>query len=133
MRTLNAACDVIMSSYLSKCQNLYSKSEGTIAVRRRPRRASRARRRAAPAASRARGAAPAAGARGPAGGRRVSRIHDCVPPHRVSLARERRGDRAWRRGARRGGPRAAPACQVKKKGCRAIFNHLKYVRESVWW
>ena len=105
MRTLNAACDVIMSSYLSKCQNLYSKSEGTI-----------------PSGAEAAARAPAAGARGPAGGRRVSRVHDCVPPHRVSLARERRGDRAWRRGARRGGPRAAPACQVKKKGCRAIFN-----------
>jgi hypothetical protein len=72
MRTLNAACDVIMSSYLSKCQNLYSKSEGTIAVRRRPRRARRAAARAArrrPRRARAarrrrpgRGARPEAGA-----------------------------------------------------------------------
>lgn len=118
MRTLNAACDVIMSSYLSKCQNLYSKSEGTIAVRRRPRRARGAG---------GRGAGPG---RGPA---RFAYPRLCPSAHRVSLARERRGDRAWRRGARRGGPRAAPACQVKKKGCRAIFNNLKYVRESVWW
>jgi len=59
MRTLNAACDVIMSSYLSKCQNLYSKSEGTI-----PSGAEAAARRARAARRRrpGRGARPGAGA-----------------------------------------------------------------------